>query len=287
MTSGEGPFTSLADVDDELRDQLRGIARGLAMAAGELIVTERPDRLGVAATKSSDTDVVTIMDQRSEAFLHDRIAELRPNDGVLGEEGAAKEGTSGLTWIVDPIDGTVNYLYSHPFYAVSVAVVVGDVTTEDGWETVAAAVSAPVLGETYSAAVGAGASVESRDRVRELQIVEPASLDLALIGTGFGYASKKRAAQAEVVASLLPKVRDIRRGGSAALDLCFVAAGRLDGYYESGINPWDRAAGQLIAAEAGAIVSGGSTPKPNKELTVAAAGNIHDALCACVVTKPR
>lgn len=267
--------------------ELREIAKRVAREAGELIVTDRPTALGVADTKSSETDVVTVMDQRSEQLLRERLAELRPHDGLLGEEGASRPSESGLTWIVDPIDGTVNYLYEHPFYAVSVAVVIGDASGEDGWDTVAAAVYAPAMDEMFSAALGQGATLEADGVTTDLHVNDPHELSLALIGTGFGYAAQKRAVQAAIVAELLPKARDIRRGGSAALDLCFVAGGRLDAYYESGINAWDRAAGQLIAAEAGAIVSGEIGEKPGKNLTIAAAPKVYAELASCVGAKTR
>ena len=247
---------------------LERIACELAVQAGRLIVDERPRGLGVAATKSSDTDVVTVMDQRSEAFLHERIAALRPSDGLLGEEGAKYEGTSGITWVVDPIDGTVNYLYEIPAYAVSVAACIGDVP--DGqWSTVAGAVYNPVTDELFHARSGGGAYLRRGDHEQALSVSVERELGRSLTGTGFGYDADWRGEQGAVVARLLPKVRDIRRIGSAALDLCFVGAGRLDLYYESGLNPWDQAAGQLVAIEAGAVVQGRHGDAPGKDLVVA------------------
>ena len=291
-------FVHLDDVGAELRAELREVAIRLALEAGTLIRDERPESLGVAATKSSAVDVVTVMDQRSEELLRQRLRQLRPDDAILGEEGDDEPGTSGLTWIVDPIDGTVNYLYGHPLYAVSVAVCVGDTSSERGWHSVAGAVFAPASNELFSAAHGQGATLtvivdaaaalagvvgqREGSAGRSLRVEAPADLSTALVGTGFGYSSTKRAEQARVLTRLLPQVRDIRRGGSAALDLCYVAAGRLDAYYESGINSWDRAAGQLVAAEAGAALAGPDDELPTKELTVAAAKSLIAPLRACL-----
>lgn len=249
---------------------LETICRELAVEAGELIVAQRPPRLGVAATKSSATDVVTIMDRRSEELLQRRIRERRPQDGLLGEEGAAVEGTSGITWVVDPIDGTVNYLYEIPAYAVSVAACIGDVDGQ--WEPVAGAVFNPVSGELFHARRGGGAFLRetgATSSVTMLSVSAETELSHALTGTGFGYDATQRARQAEVLTRVLPSVRDIRRAGSAALDLCAVAAGRLDVYYESGLNPWDRAAGQLCVTEAGGQLRGPGSAAPSAQLVVA------------------
>ncbi len=255
---------------------LERIACELAVQAGRLIVDERPRGLGVAATKSSDTDVVTVMDQRSEAFLHERLAELRPHDGLLGEEGAEQRGTSGITWVVDPIDGTVNYLYEIPAYAVSIAACIGEVPG-GAWSTVAGAVYNPITGELFHARSGGGAFLRRGDHEESLSISTERELARSLTGTGFGYDAEWRGEQGAVVARLLPKVRDIRRIGSAALDLCFVGAGRLDVYYESGLNPWDQAAGQLVAIEAGGVVQGRGDDAPGKDLVVAGpAGLVAD-----------
>ncbi len=252
---------------DELVE-LERVARELAVQAGRLIVDERPRGLGVAATKTSVTDVVTVMDQRSETFLHERLAELRPDDGLLAEEGAQHSGTSGITWVVDPIDGTVNYLYEIPAYAVSIAACVGSVP--DGqWSTVAGAVYNPITDELFHARSGGGAFLRRGDHEESLSVSTERVLGRSLTGTGFGYDADWRGEQGAVVARLLPKVRDIRRIGSAALDLCFVGAGRLDVYYESGLNPWDQAAGQLVVLEAGGVVQGRGADAPGKDLVVA------------------
>lgn len=267
---------------------LRDLASAMAREAAALIVSDRPESLGVEATKSSEVDVVTVMDQRSESLLRDRIREHRPDDAVLGEEGGASGGSSGLTWVVDPIDGTVNYLYGHPFFAVSVAVCIGETTREGAWRPVAGAVSAPLLGETFAAALGHGAYLTKANGERErLRVSACDRLGVALVGTGFGYEAAKRAAQGSMAARLLPRVRDLRRGGSAALDLCFVAAGRLDGYYESGINAWDQAAGQIIALEAGAETGGAPGGVMGKEMAVVATPKIHEALTDCLFDDSR
>ena len=275
-------------LDAEELTRLRDLATAMADDAARLVVTERPRSLGVEATKSSEVDVVTVMDQRSEQLLRERIDAERPDDAILGEEGGASEGTSGLTWVVDPIDGTVNYLYGHPFFAVSVAVCIGDTTREGAWLPVAGAVSAPLLGETYAAAHGQGAHLVTADGRREpLAVSDCERLELALVGTGFGYEAAKREEQGAAVAQLLPKVRDIRRGGSAALDLCFVASGRLDGYYESGINAWDQAAGQVIATEAGAAIGGAPGGEMGKAMAIATAPGIFADLTDCLFPEAR
>ena len=248
---------------------LEEIACAVAREAGELIVTERPDQLGVAATKTTRTDIVTVMDRRSEELLRSRLASARPGDGLLGEEGASRPSDTGITWVVDPIDGTVNYLYELPAYAVSVAACVGDVHTPGQWRTVAGAVMNPVTDELFHARRGAGAFLEHRGRTTLLRVTDQQDLAFSLVATGFGYDVDKRRRQAAVVVDLIPQVRDIRRAGSAAIDLCSVAAGRLDGYYESGLNPWDLAAGWLVVTEAGGVVQGVGGGAPSAELVVA------------------
>ena len=258
--------------------ELLAIARLIALEAGELIVRLRAEGVQIAASKSSAEDVVTFADRQSEEFIRARLRELRPDDGFFGEEGSADTGSSGLTWIVDPIDGTVNYLYSIPQYAVSIAVVDG-VPNPATWTALAGAVINPVLGEMFLAARGEGAFLETGfvgethgasgaptgsagsagsagAHVRRLTINTLSGLSLTLVGTGFSYSAVDRAQQAQVLTRLLPAVRDIRRAGSAALDLCAVASGRLDAYFERGTKPWDHAAGALIAREAGAHVAG-------------------------------
>jgi len=247
-------------------------ARLLAREAGDFIAAQRSS-VRVAHTKSSEVDVVTEVDLACEALLRQRIAHLRPGDGILGEEGDDVPGTSGITWVLDPIDGTVNYLYGLPNYAVSVAAVAGPPRTRD-WTAVAGAVY-DGLGTMWSAARGEGAW---RDRTRLVRHDGPGSLATALIGTGFQYVAARRAVQGRLVAQLLPQVRDIRRQGAAAVDLCLVAAGHLDAYYEHGLHAWDLAAGALIAREAGMRVGGLGDEPPTEELTIAAHPAVWDEL---------
>ncbi len=252
---------------------LAALAERAARAAGDLVRDGRPDQVRVEATKTSPVDVVTAMDTAAEALVLERLLGERPDDGVLGEEGGLRAGTSGLTWVVDPIDGTVNYLYGIPAYAVSVAVVRGQ-PEPSGWQVLAGCVHNPTTGETWTASAGGGARLDGR------LLTGPADVDLstALVGTGFGYLAERRRHQAAVVAALLPQVRDIRRMGSAALDLCAVASGRLDAYFERGLQPWDQAAGVLVAREAGARVTGARGLHPGEELVVAAAPRLHGEL---------
>jgi myo-inositol-1(or 4)-monophosphatase len=248
-------------------DELLRLAADTAAEAGRLLASWRADgRPEVADTKSSPTDVVTEMDRKAEKLITERIRAARPGDAVLGEEGGQPEPSlTGVRWIVDPLDGTVNYLYGLPEWAVSIAAEV------DG-AIVAGVVEAPRLRETFTACVGQGAWLREpgSDAVR-LQCNTGVPLDRALVATGFGYDAGRRKVQGEVVAALLPRVRDIRRRGSAAVDLCMVAAGRMDACYERGLNYWDYAAGGLIAREAGAVV-GGLSGRPESTSMVVAAG---------------
>ncbi|MGW0604406.1 inositol monophosphatase family protein [Streptomyces sp. NPDC002640] len=257
----------------ELRRELLEIAREAARRAGELLRDGRPADLEVAATKSSPIDVVTEMDIAAEKLIVDLISARRPEDGFLGEEGASSVGTSGVRWVVDPLDGTVNYLYGLPSWSVSIA-------AELDGETLAGAVEIPMRGEAFHAVLGGGAWVTglSWDGERKLAVRPSPPLDQALIATGFNYVTAVRTHQAEVARALLPLVRDIRRGGSAAVDLCDLAAGRLDGYYERGLHPWDRAAGDLIAREAGAVTGGRPGERPSDDLTVAATAGVVEPL---------
>ncbi|MGW0927882.1 inositol monophosphatase family protein [Streptomyces sp. NPDC002644] len=257
----------------ELRRELLEIAREAARRAGELLRDGRPADLEVAATKSSPIDVVTEMDIAAEKLIVDLISARRPEDGFLGEEGASSVGTSGVRWVVDPLDGTVNYLYGLPSWSVSIA-------AELDGETLAGAVEIPMRGEAFHAVLGGGAWVTgpSWDGERKLAVRPSPPLDQALIATGFNYVTAVRTHQAEVARALLPLVRDIRRGGSAAVDLCDLAAGRLDGYYERGLHPWDRAAGDLIAREAGAVTGGRPGERPSDDLTVAATAGVMEPL---------
>jgi myo-inositol-1(or 4)-monophosphatase len=244
---------------------LRATAVAVATQVGDLVARMRAAGSEQVDTKSSATDVVTAADTAAERLARQLLAGWRPGDPVLGEEEGGDEASrGGLCWVVDPIDGTVNYLYGLPWYAVSVAV------QRDG-TSLAGAVAQPADGRLWSAGLGQGAEC---DGVR-LQVSDAQELELSLLGTGFSYRPERRARQAEMVARMLPRVRDIRRAGSAALDLCSVASGWLDGFAEHGLHRWDWAAGALIAAEAGAIVR---LPPPGSDLVQAAAPGIDEAL---------
>ncbi len=219
---------------------LRDLALAVAREAGDLVVRLRREGVEVAGTKSSPIDIVTEADQASERLVRDRLLEARPDDGIVGEEGSSSAGSSGVVWIVDPIDGTVNYLYGLPHFAVSIAAEV------DG-EVVAGVVLAPELGLEYVATPGAGATCNGQP-IRCRPVVP---LDQRLIGTGFSYEQPARTRQAGYIAELLPRVRDLRRLGSCALDICAVATGSLDAYVEEGAHIWDHAAAGLVVAEAG------------------------------------
>ncbi|NYG05525.1 myo-inositol-1(or 4)-monophosphatase [Phycicoccus badiiscoriae] len=265
--------------DASTLEALEALAVDVCREAGRLIVGERPADLGVAKTKSSATDIVTVMDQRAQDLLRSRLQDARPSDGFLGEEEGGTDGRSEITWVVDPIDGTVNYLYGIPSYAVSVAAVVGDPTVPGAWRPVAGAVVNPVTQELFHARAGSGAWLRRGDAPAvRLEIADPPPLGQALVGTGFGYATTRRAWQARVLLDVLPQVRDIRRIGSAALDLCAVAAGNLDAFYERGLNPWDMAAAWLVLTEAGGVVSGLGGEPPSPTMVVAAATTLHTEL---------
>jgi myo-inositol-1(or 4)-monophosphatase len=253
--------------------QLREVAVHLAEEASRLAARLRAEAIGQVHTKSSRTEVVTAADTATERLLRTRLAELRPGDAVLGEEGGlSHEATSGqLCWLVDPIDGTVNYLYGFPWYTVSVAV------TRDG-TTLAGAVVEPDSGRVWSAADGQGATLNGRP----LRASLTDQLELALIGTGFSYLPEHRRRQGELATRLLTRVRDIRRAGSASLDLCAVGAGWMDGFYEHHINPWDWAAGALVAQEAGAVVHPPDPAAPHGTAIVVATPGIQAELVAAL-----
>jgi myo-inositol-1(or 4)-monophosphatase len=258
------------------------IAADVATEAGRLLASWRgEERPQVVRTKSSPTDVVTEMDRRSEALITRRIRACRPGDAVLGEEGgqtlggqrvsATAAATGPVRWVVDPLDGTVNYLYGLPDWAVSIAAEV------DG-TVLAGVVEVPRYGETFTAVAGRGAWLHRDGQASALRCTSGVALGQALVGTGFGYDAGRRRIQGEVVAALLPCVRDIRRGGSAAVDLCSVAAGRMDAFFERGLNYWDYAAGALIAREAGAVVGGLSGQAESTSMTVAANPDLYRQL---------
>ncbi len=220
--------------------ELRDLAVAIAESAG-LLLRQAVDQVRLdVGTKSSTTDMVTEVDRAAEQLIVGRILEARPNDSILGEEGGSHTGNSSVRWIVDPLDGTTNFIYRIPAFAVSIAV------ERDG-VVVAGAVHDAPHNATFAAAMGEGATLSGIP----IGVSNETSLARALVGTGFGYDPEVRKEQGTLVAALLPQVRDIRRAGSAALDLCSVACGRLDTYFERGLQPWDRAAGELIVAEAG------------------------------------
>ena len=262
---------------------LRTVAEDLAAEAAAFVRRRRAEVFGAGRaddgdaglrSKSTRTDPVTVVDTETERLLRDRIEALRPGEQVLGEEGGGPRdpGTDSgaVTWVLDPIDGTVNFVYAIPVYAVSVAARVDGIS-------VAGAVADVSAGRIYSAGLGFGAELIEVDGHRQsLRCNSIDDLSLALLGTGFAYTQQRRAAQAAILAELLPHVRDLRRIGSAALDLCMVAAGRLDAHYEHGLNVWDWAAGALIAAEAGARVHLPAQDGPGA--IVVAAPGVADAL---------
>jgi myo-inositol-1(or 4)-monophosphatase len=286
-------------------EALLRIAVDTADEAGRLLASWRGDeRPEVIDTKSSPTDVVTEMDRRSEALITQRILAVRPGDTVLGEEGGqttggqneagdpdgpADPGHSGgaeaqeargaqgapdrVRWVVDPLDGTVNYLYGLFDWAVSIAAEV------DG-TVVAGVVEVPRHGETFTAVAGRGAWLHRDGAAISLRCTSGVALGQALVATGFGYDPGRRRVQGEVVATLLPQVRDIRRGGAAAVDLCSVAAGRMDAFFERGLNYWDYAAGGLIAREAGAVVGGLSGRAESTSMAIAAGPGLYRQLDA-------
>jgi myo-inositol-1(or 4)-monophosphatase len=272
-------MSGTASISDEILLELRSVAVGVAREAGDMLA-DQAGQVEVAATKSSPTDVVTEMDRRSEELIRARILAARPADAILGEEGGQTGDADGAParWVIDPLDGTVNYLYGLHDWAVSIA-------AEVGGEIMAGAVFVPMRGEMFSAIRGHGAFLQAGDDSwNPLHCRPGVPLDQALIGTGFGYQAARRKVQGEVVAALLPRIRDIRRIGVASVDLCAIAAGRLDGFYERGLNYWDWAAGALVAAESGAVVGGLNGAPVSSSMTVAAGpglfGPLADALAA-------
>ena len=235
----------MADLQPPETAELLALAERVAKDAGDMLLAGAQGLRVDVSTKSSGTDMVSEMDRASEVLIVEGILAARPDDAILGEETGSRNGTSGVRWVIDPLDGTTNYLYRHPIWSVSVGVEVDGVV-------VAGVVATPGLQETFTAARGKGAWLNGD------AIATSGATDLAeaLVGTGFGYLASRRALQAAVLPHLLPEVRDIRRNGVASLDLCWVACGRLDGYFEAGGQPWDVAAGLLIATEAGAVASG-------------------------------
>lgn len=247
---------SAADVPDPAA--LEALAVELARTAADLVRRRRTDHPATAA-KSTTTDLVTEVDRAAERWLVDQLTTRRPGDAILGEEGGGRSGTTGVRWLLDPIDGTVNFVLGIPHYAVSVAAEVDGVV-------VAGAVSNPASGELYQAHRGGGARLDG------LRLSGPRDVPLerAVVATGFGYDAALRARQVAAVTPMLPRIADIRRLGAASLDLCFLAGGRVDAYFEAGLNPWDHAAGGLVATEAGCLVTGLRGRPPSHRLYAAA-----------------
>jgi myo-inositol-1(or 4)-monophosphatase len=235
-------FGTVATVPDPAA--LVALASRVAAEAVDLLLAGEARGRATVRSKSTATDMVSEMDHASERLIVAGLLAARPDDGMVGEEGAARDGTSGLRWVIDPLDGTTNYLYGLPGWGVSIA-------AEDVDGVVAGVVVDAVRGEVYTATRGAGAFRDGAP----IACTDASDLATALVGTGFAYDAERRREQGAVVAGLLPQVRDIRRLGAAAVDLCLVACGRLDAYFERGLSWWDLAAGGLIATEAGAELS--------------------------------
>lgn len=260
-----------------LAAELAALASRVAREAAELLMSRR-GRVGLVRTKSSPTDVVTEMDRAAEDLIRDRLLAARPGDAVLGEEGG-QTGSGSVRWVVDPIDGTVNYLYGLPDWGVSIA-------AEVAGEIVAGTVCLPLRHALFTGARGGGAWLESPGQHgrQRLSCNSGVPLSAALVATGFAYGAAQRSDQGRVVAAVLPRVRDIRRSGSAASDLCSVAAGQVDAYYERGLKYWDLAAGALIAREAGAMTGGLRGQAAGAAMTLAASpglfAELHDLLAS-------
>lgn len=254
----------------ELPPQLLEVALEASAAAADVLLPRFRRPASGVATKSTPTDLVSDADRHAEAAIREVLLRRRPGDAILGEEGGAAGGDGPLRWVVDPLDGTVNYLYGLSAWAVSIAVELDGVT-------VAGVVAQPLTGETFAAARGHGATLNGAP----ISVSGATDLATALVATGFAYAADVRASQAGVLAGLLPRVRDLRRSGSAALDLAAVAAGRIDAYYETGLGPWDVAAGCLLVSEAGGTVR--DLPAASGVGVLAGAPRLVEALAAILI----
>lgn len=265
-----GPDPLDPDVDT-LSGQLLELAVAFARHAGRTAVDMRSDAVASATTKSSPTDPVTAADQAAETVVVNGILRYRPDDGIVAEEGAERHGTSAVVWYVDPIDGTTNYLYGIPAYAVSIAAAVDGVL-------VAGVVFNPVSDELFTARAGRGAFLNGRP----IRVPQPVPLSSSLVATGFGYQAERRRRQAAALGQLLPAIRDIRRFGSAALDLCALAMGRVDAYYEVGLNVWDYAAGWLLVHEAGGCCRDLAGDDPSSEFFMGAGPGLIEPLTRAI-----
>ncbi len=254
-------------MNPQLLEELLVLAETVACQAGELLM-QRPRVLDVTQ-KGTARDFATQMDHASEALIVRELLAARPHDGIVGEEGAERVSQSGITWVIDPVDGTVNYFYGLPCWNVSIA-------ARDETGVLVGVVVAPTIQSTWTAKRGHGAYLNGQ----RISVNDPVTLDQALIATGFSYTSSKREVQAGVLMRLIPKVRDIRRIGAAAVDLCFVAMGAMDGFFEAGLKEWDRAAGGLIVTEAGGVVSGRNGGVASSAMLIAGGPSLHGALVA-------
>lgn len=251
------------------------LATAVATQAGQLVLEMRRDAVQSYNTKSSATDLVTEADTQAEALIGRLLTQHRPNDAIQGEEGLSQPGTSGVVWHVDPIDGTTNFVYGLPAFSVSIG-------AEVNGQMVAGTVYDPSSGDTFAAVADGGAKLNGEP----ISINPAPPLATALVATGFSFQPEQRRRQAELLVELLPQVRDIRRLGSAALDLCSVGAGRVDAYFEQGLNQWDVAAGSLIAAEAGARVENLNDSSSDKLFTLAAHPELFEPLRQLITTAP-
>lgn len=252
----------------EQTDELFALALRIAKSAGELLC-DRPENFDINQIhqKSSARDFATHMDHASEKLIVNSILAARPDDGIIGEEGTNRESNSGITWVIDPIDGTVNYFYNLPGWNISIA-------AKDDRGVFLGIVYAPTLNSLWHALRGGGAFLNGKS----IHCSQVDRLGESLIATGFSYDLHERVKQGEKIASLIPRVRDIRRNGAAAVDLCHVAGGSVDGYFESGLKEWDLAAGGLIAREAGALVTGRAGGEPGEGMVIAAGPALHPLL---------
>ncbi len=253
---------------NELHAELHQLACEIGREAAAMVL-DRHGEIHEADTKASDIDLVTAIDRASEDLISQRLLAARPNDGIVGEEGTGIASTSGVEWLVDPIDGTTSFFYGLPGFSVSIA------ARHEG-DVVAGCVVAPAITTEYSAQLGRGAWMNGKPiRCRDTD-----SLTKALVGTGFAPDHERRARQGQTFAAIIPKIRDIRRMGSAALDLAAVASGQLDAYFEVGLSLWDYAAGALIAAEAGALTIVEPDEASDRAFVLAAAPGIAPDLVA-------
>jgi myo-inositol-1(or 4)-monophosphatase len=261
-------LTRSSSIDDCL-----AVAESLAREAGDMAMTGRRRGLSAVDTKSTLTDMVTEYDRASERLIVEGLRARRPHDSIVGEEGASHEGDSGLTWFIDPIDGTTNFYFDLPMWAVSIGVT-------DAKGPLAGVVYVPALRELFSGSRGGGAHVNGEPiAVRQNNVLSD-----ALVCTGFSYSADARVRQSRRIPGMVDKVRDIRRFGAAAIDLCFVAAGRLDAYFEENLHMWDLVAGQVIATEAGAVVTDFSGNSVRPEEVMASTPAIHRDLIALLAS---